>query len=232
MLPRVPEWQIALVGALEARRAGDPELDAACARRTSSTASNHSGGVAIVDDARVGRRGGRGAREDAERRRYRLAARRRARRLARPRRRARRPARRRRRAARHARRRPRARLLHLGHHRTAEGGAARARLHLVAALHRRASGSASAATTGSGPPATPAGPRPRTACCSVRGASARRCSCTTAASSRARELELLEEVEPHVFCAPPTEYRLLVKEDLARLRAAAAARVRVGAASR
>jgi len=27
-----------------------------------------------------------------------------------------------------------------------------------------------------------------------------------------RELELLEEAEPQVFCAPPTEYRLLVKE--------------------
>jgi len=28
-----------------------------------------------------------------------------------------------------------------------------------------------------------------------------------------RELELLEETAPQVFCAPPTEYRLLVKED-------------------
>jgi acetyl-CoA synthetase/medium-chain acyl-CoA synthetase len=28
-----------------------------------------------------------------------------------------------------------------------------------------------------------------------------------------RELELLEEAAPQVFCAPPTEYRLLVKED-------------------
>ncbi len=34
-----------------------------------------------------------------------------------------------------------------------------------------------------------------------------------------RELELLEEAAPQVFCAPPTEYRLLVKEDkLASLR--------------
>jgi acetyl-CoA synthetase len=34
-----------------------------------------------------------------------------------------------------------------------------------------------------------------------------------------RELELLEEAEPHVFCAPPTEYRLLVKDEkLAKLR--------------
>jgi acetyl-CoA synthetase/medium-chain acyl-CoA synthetase len=34
-----------------------------------------------------------------------------------------------------------------------------------------------------------------------------------------RELELLEEVAPQVFCAPPTEYRLLVKEEkLASLR--------------
>jgi acetyl-CoA synthetase/medium-chain acyl-CoA synthetase len=33
-----------------------------------------------------------------------------------------------------------------------------------------------------------------------------------------RELELLEEAAPHVFCAPPTEYRLLVKDEkLARL---------------
>jgi acetyl-CoA synthetase/medium-chain acyl-CoA synthetase len=33
-----------------------------------------------------------------------------------------------------------------------------------------------------------------------------------------RELELLEEAAPHVFCAPPTEYRLLVKDDkLAKL---------------
>ncbi|MDX1650228.1 MAG: AMP-binding protein, partial [Myxococcota bacterium] len=32
-----------------------------------------------------------------------------------------------------------------------------------------------------------------------------------------RELELLSEVKPDVFCAPPTEYRLLVKEDLGRL---------------
>ncbi len=29
-----------------------------------------------------------------------------------------------------------------------------------------------------------------------------------------RELRLLEELQPQVFCAPPTEYRLLVKEDL------------------
>ena len=35
-----------------------------------------------------------------------------------------------------------------------------------------------------------------------------------------RELELLEEAAPHVFCAPPTEYRLLVKEEkLGALRA-------------
>jgi acetyl-CoA synthetase len=34
-----------------------------------------------------------------------------------------------------------------------------------------------------------------------------------------RELELLEEAAPHVFCAPPTEYRLLVKDEkLAKLR--------------
>jgi acetyl-CoA synthetase/medium-chain acyl-CoA synthetase len=32
-----------------------------------------------------------------------------------------------------------------------------------------------------------------------------------------RELELLARVDPHVFCAPPTEYRLLVKQDLSRL---------------
>jgi acyl-coenzyme A synthetase/AMP-(fatty) acid ligase len=31
-----------------------------------------------------------------------------------------------------------------------------------------------------------------------------------------RQLELLAEVAPQVFCAPPTEFRLLVKEDLAR----------------
>jgi acetyl-CoA synthetase/medium-chain acyl-CoA synthetase len=31
-----------------------------------------------------------------------------------------------------------------------------------------------------------------------------------------RELELLEEAAPQVFCAPPTEYRLLVKEDKLR----------------
>lgn len=29
-----------------------------------------------------------------------------------------------------------------------------------------------------------------------------------------RELELLQEIAPAVFCAPPTEYRMLVKEDL------------------
>ena len=34
--------------------------------------------------------------------------------------------------------------------------------------------------------------------------------------------------QPHVFCAPPTEFRLLVKEDLLALRGPAAARVRVG----
>jgi acetyl-CoA synthetase/medium-chain acyl-CoA synthetase len=34
----------------------------------------------------------------------------------------------------------------------------------------------------------------------------------------ARELELLAAFDPHVFCAPPTEYRLLVKEDLSGLR--------------
>ncbi len=33
------------------------------------------------------------------------------------------------------------------------------------------------------------------------------------------ELEMLARVDPHVFCAPPTEYRMLVKEDLSRLRA-------------
>jgi acetyl-CoA synthetase/medium-chain acyl-CoA synthetase len=34
------------------------------------------------------------------------------------------------------------------------------------------------------------------------------------------ELEMLARVDPHVFCAPPTEYRMLVKEDLSRLRVA------------
>jgi acetyl-CoA synthetase/medium-chain acyl-CoA synthetase len=34
----------------------------------------------------------------------------------------------------------------------------------------------------------------------------------------ARELELLGEIAPQVFCAPPTEYRLLVKQDLSALR--------------
>jgi len=33
------------------------------------------------------------------------------------------------------------------------------------------------------------------------------------------ELRLLAEVAPHVFCAPPTEFRLLVKEDLSRFEA-------------
>jgi acyl-coenzyme A synthetase/AMP-(fatty) acid ligase len=33
------------------------------------------------------------------------------------------------------------------------------------------------------------------------------------------ELRLLAEMAPHVFCAPPTEFRLLVKEDLSRFRA-------------
>lgn len=32
------------------------------------------------------------------------------------------------------------------------------------------------------------------------------------------ELALLSELDPHVFCAPPTEFRLLVKEDLRGLR--------------
>jgi acyl-coenzyme A synthetase/AMP-(fatty) acid ligase len=32
------------------------------------------------------------------------------------------------------------------------------------------------------------------------------------------EIAFLSDVAPHVFCAPPTEYRLLVKEDLSRLR--------------
>ncbi len=31
-----------------------------------------------------------------------------------------------------------------------------------------------------------------------------------------RELELLAEIAPDVFCAPPTEYRMLVKEDLSK----------------
>jgi acyl-coenzyme A synthetase/AMP-(fatty) acid ligase len=31
------------------------------------------------------------------------------------------------------------------------------------------------------------------------------------------ELAFLSEIDPHVFCAPPTEFRLLVKEDLSRL---------------
>jgi acetyl-CoA synthetase/medium-chain acyl-CoA synthetase len=33
-----------------------------------------------------------------------------------------------------------------------------------------------------------------------------------------RELALLSEIEPRVFCAPPTEFRLLVKQDLSNLR--------------
>ncbi len=33
-----------------------------------------------------------------------------------------------------------------------------------------------------------------------------------------RELALLESLQPQVFCAPPTEYRMLVKEDLSGLR--------------
>jgi len=32
------------------------------------------------------------------------------------------------------------------------------------------------------------------------------------------EIDFLSEVDPHVFCAPPTEFRMLVKEDLAALR--------------
>jgi acetyl-CoA synthetase/medium-chain acyl-CoA synthetase len=32
------------------------------------------------------------------------------------------------------------------------------------------------------------------------------------------ELDFLAEIDPHVFCAPPTEFRLLVKEDLSGLR--------------
>ena len=32
------------------------------------------------------------------------------------------------------------------------------------------------------------------------------------------ELEFLAELAPHVFCAPPTEFRLLVKQDLSQLR--------------
>jgi len=31
------------------------------------------------------------------------------------------------------------------------------------------------------------------------------------------EIDFLSEIDPHVFCAPPTEYRMLVKEDLSRL---------------
>ncbi len=33
-----------------------------------------------------------------------------------------------------------------------------------------------------------------------------------------QELEMLAEIEPQVFCAPPTEFRLLVKEDLSAVR--------------
>ncbi len=32
-----------------------------------------------------------------------------------------------------------------------------------------------------------------------------------------REIALLAELDPHVFCAPPTEYRMLVKQDISRL---------------
>ena len=32
------------------------------------------------------------------------------------------------------------------------------------------------------------------------------------------ELDFLMEIDPHVFCAPPTEFRMLVKEDLSRVR--------------
>jgi acetyl-CoA synthetase/medium-chain acyl-CoA synthetase len=34
----------------------------------------------------------------------------------------------------------------------------------------------------------------------------------------AAELDFLMEIDPHVFCAPPTEFRLLVKQDLSRVR--------------
>ncbi len=33
-----------------------------------------------------------------------------------------------------------------------------------------------------------------------------------------RELAVLQDIQPHVFCAPPTEFRLLVKQDLSRLQ--------------
>jgi acetyl-CoA synthetase/medium-chain acyl-CoA synthetase len=33
------------------------------------------------------------------------------------------------------------------------------------------------------------------------------------------EIDFLSQVDPHVFCAPPTEFRMLVKDDLSRLRA-------------
>jgi acetyl-CoA synthetase/medium-chain acyl-CoA synthetase len=32
------------------------------------------------------------------------------------------------------------------------------------------------------------------------------------------EIDFLSQIDPHVFCAPPTEFRMLVKEDLSRLR--------------
>ena len=34
----------------------------------------------------------------------------------------------------------------------------------------------------------------------------------------AAELDFLMDVDPHVFCGPPTEFRMLVKEDLSRVR--------------
>jgi hypothetical protein len=80
----------------------------------------------------------------------------------------------------------------------------------------RASGTACAKASGSGRPATRAGRRPPTACSSARGARAPKWCSTTAAFEPKAELAFLAEIAPHVFCAPPTEFRLLVKEDLSR----------------
>ena len=118
----------------------------------------------------------------------------------------------------HAERRAGAVLLHVGDDEGSEGGPAHARVHLRAPLDGR--------LLARSPAHRPAldDVRHRLGEGGVRRAlravdeRRRRRSCTTVASIPSAQLDLLERYEISTFCAPPTEYRLLVKQDLARCR--------------
>ena len=220
MLPRVPAWYAAMLGAIRIGAVVDAR------HRTMLTPRD----IALPDRRRRRRRGDHrrqraprrldaidgAARQPAPadrlgRRRRGLAGLRRA--AATP------PATARRRPTPTARRRPDAPLLHQRHGQLPEDGPAPRVLRARPRRRPRASGTTCGRATGTGRSPTPAGRRPPGAGSSASGTSARRSSRWRSASpTPTRSSAILASAEITSFCAPPTLYRLLVQADLSRAR--------------